>query len=344
MLFSLPSNNGWLPVTTTEFHAQVIALAKGFVAAGIEPGDKIGLICKTRYEWTLIDFAVWFAGAVLVPIYETSSPSQIQWSMSDSGATSILIETPDHFAKFDEVHADLPLIGAVWQIDLGDLDKLVAGGVNVTDAEIERRRNLAMSSDIATLIYTSGSTGKPKGCVLTHATLSRSAATRASPCTRCLRRERRIDAAVHHTAHVFARFIAVLCVDNGVRVGHQRRHQAAPLVARELQADLPPAVPRVFEKVYNSAEQKAEAGGKGKIFRAAAADRRRHSGAGSRPEIPMMAEDQVRRCSTGSSTASCARRWAATSSTRCRDRRTARRSPRPLLPQPRHQRSSRATA
>ncbi len=109
VLFSLPTaDGGWTPLTTREFYDQVIALAKGLVAAGIEPGDKIGLMCKTRYEWTLIDFATWFAGAVLVPVYETSSPAQVRWNLSDSGAIAAILETPDHFARFDEVHPDLP--------------------------------------------------------------------------------------------------------------------------------------------------------------------------------------------------------------------------------------------
>ena len=167
-LFALPKDGGWQEVTAAEFLRQVIALSKGLVASGIQPGDKIGLMCKTRYEWTLIDFATWFAGAVLVPVYETSSPTQVHWNLSDAGAIAVILETADHFTKFDEVHPELPLIGNVWQIDLGDLDKLVAVGVDVPDAEIERRRNIARGEDIATLIYTSGSTGKPKGCVLTH--------------------------------------------------------------------------------------------------------------------------------------------------------------------------------
>jgi len=103
-LFALPTaDGGWSDVSVAEFHRQVIALAKGLVAAGITPGEKIGFMCKTRYEWTLVDFAAWFAGAVLVPIYETSAPAQIQFNLTDSGATALIVETPDHFAKFDEV-------------------------------------------------------------------------------------------------------------------------------------------------------------------------------------------------------------------------------------------------
>ena len=133
---------------------------------------------KTRYEWTLIDFATWFAGAVLVPIYETSSPSQVLWNLTDSGAIAMITETPDHFARFDEVYADLPLVRNAWKINLGDLDKLAASGTEVTDEEIERRRVIAKGSDLATLIYTAGTTGRPKGCILTHSNFVSSLAMR----------------------------------------------------------------------------------------------------------------------------------------------------------------------
>ncbi|UOQ89436.1 AMP-dependent synthetase/ligase [Agromyces endophyticus] len=288
VLFSRPTaDGGWSPVTTREFYDQVIALAKGFVAAGIEPGDKIGLMCKTRYEWTLIDFAAWFAGAVLVPVYETSSPAQVRWNLSDSGAIAVILETPDHFARFDEVHPDLPLIRKSWQIDLGDLDKIAAGGTEVPDDEIERRRKLANGDDIATLIYTSGSTGKPKGCVLTHSNfveLSRNAAVALDEVV--------LDPNGASTllfitlAHVFARFIAVLCVHAGVRVGHQPdTRQLLPSLG-SFKPTFLLAVPRVFEKVYNVSEQKAEAGGKGKIFRAAAETAVAYSTAKEQGSVP----------------------------------------------------------
>jgi len=271
VLFSLPVKGEWLPVTTTEFHAQVIALAKGFVAAGIQPGDKIGLMCKTRYEWTLIDFAAWFAGAVLVPVYETSSPTQIQWILGDSDATALIVESADHFSRFDEVHPDLPTIGTVWQIGLGDLDKLAASGADVPDAEIERRRSLAVGTDIATLIYTSGSTGRPKGCVLTHANFVETCRNAAVALREVLTDEKGASTLLFiTTAHVFARFISVLCVHAGVRVGHQPDTKQLLPALGSFKPTFLLAVPRVFEKVYNSAEQKAEAGGKGKIFRAAA--------------------------------------------------------------------------
>jgi long-chain acyl-CoA synthetase len=286
-LFSLPERDGWRDVTAAEFHRQVVALAKGLVAAGVEPGDKLGMMCHTRYEWSLVDFAVWFAGAVLVPVYETSSPAQVQWNLSDAGATGVFLETADHFARFDEVHADLPEVSRVWQIDLGDLDKLVAAGAAIPDEEIERRRRLARGEDIATLIYTSGSTGRPKGTVLTHSNfvdLSRNAAAAMHEV---------LDTAGASTllfitmAHVFARFIAVLSVHAGVRVGHQAdTGQLLPALA-SFQPTFLLAVPRVFEKVYNSAEQQAESSGRGRIFRQAADVAVAHSQAVDAGSVPL---------------------------------------------------------
>ena len=286
-LFALPTEGGgWRDVTSSEFLRQVTALAKGLVAAGIEPGDKIGLMAKTRYEWTLIDFATWFAGAVLVPVYETSAPAQILWNLTDSGAVAIITETAEHFARFDEIRPDVPAIRNSWQIDLGDLDKLAASGSAVTDEEIERRRNLAKGSDLATLIYTSGTTGKPKGCVITHSNfveLARNA-------------QRRIPEVVNPEsstllfitlAHIFARYISVLSIEGGVKVGHQPDTKLLVSSMGSFKPTFLLAVPRVFEKVYNSSEQKAEAGGKGKIFRKAADVAIAHSKALDDGHVPL---------------------------------------------------------
>lgn len=269
-LFAVPEGDGWRDISAADFQTAVIALAKGFVAAGIQPGEKVGFLARTTYEWTLVDFALFYAGAVMVPIYETSSPSQIQWILEDSGAIAVMVESPEHFARLDEVRGDLPLLREVWQLHLGAIDTLTAQGASVTDAEIERLRNIAVGSDIATLIYTSGSTGRPKGCVLTHSNfveLSRNSA-------------KALDAVVQTpgsstllfitTAHVFARFISILNIHAGVRTGHQPDTRQLLPALGSFKPTFLLAVPRVFEKVYNSAEQKAEAGGKGKIFRAAA--------------------------------------------------------------------------
>lgn len=268
-LFSVPrKDGGWDPVTTAEFHARVVALAKGFAAAGIKPGDKIGIMCKVRYEWTLIDFAAAYAGAILVPVYETSSPSQISFVLSDSGATSLILETAEMFTRFDEIRAEVPGIGTPWRLDLGDLDKLVQSGVDISDDEIERRRNLAKGTDIATLIYTSGSTGNPKGCIITHANFVDTIRNSAKEMSIVVNTDASTLLFIT-AAHIFARVVSLLCVHTGSRVGHQ---PDTKLLLPSLQSFKPTfllAVPRVFEKVYNASEQRAEAGGKGSIFRAA---------------------------------------------------------------------------
>jgi long-chain acyl-CoA synthetase len=287
VLFALPTaDGGWSDVTASQFLDQVKALAKGFVAAGVEPGDKIGLMSKTRYEWTLIDFAAWFAGAVLVPVYETSAPNQVLWNLTDSGAVAMITETPDHFARFDEIRADVPAIKSSWQIDVGDLDKLAASGTGVSDDEIERRRKIAKGADLATLIYTSGTTGRPKGCIITHSNfveLSRNA-------------QKAIPEVVNPEsttllfitlAHIFARYISVLSVHGGVKVGHQPDTKLLVPSMGSFKPTFLLAVPRVFEKVYNASEQKAESAGKGKIFRKAADVAIAHSKAVDAGHVPL---------------------------------------------------------
>ena len=245
-LFALPTpDGGWEDLSAADFLVKVKALAKGFVAAGIQPGDKIGLMAKTCFEWTLIDFAVWFSGAVLVPIYETSAPAQILWNLTDSGAIGIITQTPELFSRFDEIHADVPAVVHTWKMDLGDLDKLAASGKGVTDEEIERRRNLAKGSDLATLIYTSGTTGKPKGCIITHSNfveLSRNA-------------QQAIPEVVNPDsstllfitlAHIFARYISILSIHGGVKVGHQPDTKLLLPSMGSVKPTFLLAVPRVF--------------------------------------------------------------------------------------------------
>jgi long-chain acyl-CoA synthetase len=287
-LFALPAaDGGWTDVTSAEFQTQVIALAKGFVAAGVKPGEKIGFMCKVRYEWTLVDFAIAYAGAIIVPVYETSSPSQIQYILTDSGATGIIVETPEHFARFDEVRGDMPQVDKVWQMHLGDLEKLAGSGGGVTDADLEKRRSAAKGKDMATLIYTSGSTGTPKGCILTHSNfvdLSRNAAVAMDEVVNTPGASTLLFIT---TAHVFARFISILSVHAGVKVGHQPDTKKLVESLGSFKPTFLLAVPRVFEKVYNSAEQKAIAGGKGNIFHKAVETAIEHSKAIDTGKIPL---------------------------------------------------------
>lgn len=277
-LFAVPDGDGWRDITAAEFEREVIALAKGFAAAGIAPGDKVGFIARTTYEWTLVDFALFFAGAVMVPIYETSSAAQISWILSDSGAIAVLGESAEHAARIAEIRSEVPLVREVWSMEAGDLDTLRAGGSAVEDAEIERRRRIAVGSDIATLIYTSGSTGRPKGCVLTHSNFVELSRNAAKALAEVMNTPGGASTLLFiTTAHVFARFISILDVHAGVKTGHQPDTKQLLPALGSFKPTFLLAVPRVFEKVYNSAEQKAEAGGKGKIFRAAAHTAIEHS-------------------------------------------------------------------
>jgi long-chain acyl-CoA synthetase len=268
-IFALPDGDGWTDVTTQEFYNQVTALAKGFIAAGIKPGDRVGLMARTRYEWTLIDFAMWFAGAALVPIYETSAPSQMQWILEDSEAVALIVENADHVSRYEEIRKDTPWVHSVWQIDAGDLDALVEGGTKISDDELEKHRSSAQGKDLATLIYTSGSTGKPKGCVLTHSNFLELCRNARAAVPEVVNPNSSTLLFIT-TAHIFARFISILAVEGGVKVGHQPDTTKLLPSMQSFKPTFLLAVPRVFEKVYNSAEQKAEAGGKGNIFRAAA--------------------------------------------------------------------------
>ena len=259
----------WESVTAGDYLEEVRALAKGFIAAGIEAGQRVGIMSHTRYEWALTDFALWFAGAVSVPIYESSAPSQIEWILGDSGASAALFENDTLLELFKSIKGNLPKVTKQWVFEGTDLGDLVKLGSKISDEELENRRKSAGLKDLATIIYTSGTTGRPKGCELIHqgfVDLSRNAQA-VLPQVVCPGGSTVLFLPM---AHVFARFVSVLCASGGVLVGHQ---PDAKNVAPAMQSFHPTfllAVPRVFEKVYNSAEQRAEAAGKGKIFHTAA--------------------------------------------------------------------------
>src|SRR5690349_12353581 len=158
----------WQDVSASAFRAEVEAVAAGLVAAGLEPGDRVGLMSATRYEWTVIDYAIWSAGAVTVPVYETSSAEQVEWILGDSGAVACVVETAVHERLVDSVRERLPLLRHVWQVEAGAVEALTAAGAEVPDAEVEGRCASADADSPATIVYTSGTTGRPKGCVLTH--------------------------------------------------------------------------------------------------------------------------------------------------------------------------------
>ncbi len=262
-------DKSWRDVTAIEFLGEVQTLAKGLIAAGIKPGQAVAILSKTRYEWSMIDFAIWFAGAVTVPIYESSSPSQIEWILSDSDAVALFIENDEHLARVEQVRSNTPRLNHVWKIDSTDFTKLHQSGEGVADEVLETARTNANLVDLATIVYTSGTTGNPKGCELTHGSLVDHCRNAAAEIPE-IANDRQHSLIFLPMAHIFARYVSVLCIYAGIRVGHLGDTKLVAEVLPVFKPTFLLAVPRVFEKVYNGAELRAEAGGKGKIFRAAA--------------------------------------------------------------------------
>ncbi len=266
------ADNVWVDVSAKEFQADVSAIAKGMIASGIKVGDRVGIMARTRYEWTLVDFAIWFAGAVSVPIYETSSPSQVAWNLGDSEAVAVFAETGSHEKIISRaVHNEsLTTLTQVWQLEGDGLDVLREAGKDVGADTLEAARTANGLDDVATIIYTSGTTGRPKGCMLTHHNFVELSENALSVLGHSVVVPGSQTIMFLPLAHVFARYISVLAVAGGAKVGHTPdiKH-----LLEDLQSYKPTfilAVPRVFEKVYNSAALKAEGEGKGKIFAAAA--------------------------------------------------------------------------
>ncbi|MDF1603021.1 AMP-dependent synthetase/ligase [Nocardioides sp. YIM 152315] len=280
-------DSAWVDVTAAEFLAEVTAVAKGLVAAGIEVGDRVALISKTRYEWTLLDYAIWFAGAVTVPIYETSSAEQIRWILADSGARAVVAETPDHLARVAESRAELDELNHVWSITDNAIDTLGRLGGDISDDELEKRRTTATPLDLATLIYTSGTTGRPKGCMLTHGNFMFELGVAVDELERLFHDDDGSTLLFLPLAHVFARIIQIGCVKSRTRMGHTADiKQLLPDLA-DFRPTFILAVPRVFEKVFNTASQRATADGRGKIFDAAAEAAIAYSRGLERGKVPL---------------------------------------------------------
>lgn len=271
-LFSRRTSDGWGDVTAAEFHDEVRAVAKGLIAAGVEAGDRVALLSKTRYEWTLFDYAIWFAGAVTVPIYETSSAEQIGWVLHDSATRAVVAEGPDHLARVREARrsGDLAELQHVWSIQDNAVDVLGRLGSDISDDVLEQRRTSATPLDLATLIYTSGTTGKPKGCMLTHGNFMFELGVAVDELGELFDTDEAATLLFLPLAHVFARIIQVGCVKSRTRMGHSADIKGLVADLGEFQPTFILAVPRVFEKVFNTASQRATADGRGKIFDRAA--------------------------------------------------------------------------
>ncbi|MFF5055448.1 AMP-dependent synthetase/ligase [Micromonospora sp. NPDC000663] len=255
----------WAEVTCLQFRDEVVAVARGLIASGVQPGDRVGLMSRTRYEWTLLDYAIWTTGAITVPIYETSSAEQAAWILADSGAVAVMVETDRHAELIADVRDRLPELKHLWQIELGGVDDLVTAGASVELVEVEQRRRGVRSRDVATIIYTSGTTGRPKGCVLTHRNMYADIAN-AVPVLPNLFNAGASTLLFLPLAHAFARLIQIGVVQARATMAHCADPKNLVAELQEFRPTFVLSVPRVFEKVYNAAKQKAEADGKGRIF------------------------------------------------------------------------------
>jgi long-chain acyl-CoA synthetase len=270
--------SGWQNITAGHFLDQVTALAKGLIAGGLAPGDTVGVLSATRYEWTLVDFAIWFAGGVTVPIYETSSASQMEWILSDSGAGRVFVEDRPMAVLLDQVLSAsgvlagrlVPVVRMDYDGEAPNLASLAAAGAGVTDAELERHRSAAALRDVASLVYTSGTTGRPKGCEITHGNFALVARNIVAVLPELLQREDARTLMFLPLAHVLARAVQVVCLTAGVTLGHTSGATQLPDDLGTFKPTFLLAVPRIFEKVHAGAEQKAKDAGKSRLFSTAA--------------------------------------------------------------------------
>ena len=266
---SRPLGDGWQKMSAREVEEEIRATAKGLIASGIQIGDRVAIMARTRYEWTILDFAIWYAGGCVVPIYETSSAEQVDWILNDSGSVAIIVETPTHREFITPV---LPqATKSVWVMTDDVLSVLKNAGKNISDDEVELRRKALVPDTLATLIYTSGTTGRPKGVQLTHSNFLAECGNVVEGASDLFLKPGGSTLLFLPVAHVFGRMVEIGAIHAGLHLAH-----CSDPVGR-LQADLASfkptfvlAVPRIFEKIYNGAEAKAEAAGKGKIFRKAA--------------------------------------------------------------------------
>ncbi|MFF3565866.1 AMP-dependent synthetase/ligase [Streptomyces sp. NPDC002574] len=262
-----PEGAEWEDVTAAGFRDEVVAVAKGLLAHGVRFGDRVGLMSRTRYEWTVLDYALWTIGAQPVPIYPTSSAEQVRWMLHDSGAVACIVEHEDHAMTIGAVIDELPRLARLWQLDSDALTELARDGADIDDDTVHRHRMAVTPDGPATVIYTSGTTGRPKGCVISHANFMAEADNvigKYEPVFHSKPGDEASTLLFLPLAHVFGRMVEVAAVRARVRLGHQPNLAAAELLPA--MASFKPtfvlAVPYVFEKVFQGARRKAEAGGK----------------------------------------------------------------------------------
>ncbi|WP_227981993.1 AMP-dependent synthetase/ligase [Nocardia spumae] len=287
------TNGRWRGLTATDFRADVRAMAKGLIAEGIRPGDRVAIMSRTRYEWTLLDFAIWCAGAVTVPVYETSSAEQVEWILADSGALAVVTESDHHTAVVTDVRDRLPDLTHLWQIDTSRTDTDVttvlgrAGG-RISDATLDERRSRTTADTLATIVYTSGTTGRPKGCQLTHGNFLAELGNIIARVPSLFHTGESSVLLFLPLAHVIGRIAEVAAAMAPIEIGHVTDVTDVTAELAAFRPTLMLGVPRVFEKVYNAAASRAQLSGRGTIFAIAADTAVAYSHALDQGHIPMI--------------------------------------------------------
>ncbi|MDR2454896.1 MAG: AMP-binding protein, partial [Bifidobacteriaceae bacterium] len=259
------ADGAWYPVSAAQFDQDVTAVAKGLIALGVQLGDKLAIMSRTSYEWAVLDYAIWTAGAVSVPIYETSSMEQVRWICSDAEVSGAFAETEAHGLVLEAVRGELAGLKQVWQLSRDAIGALKELGGRIKDSTVEARRQAPQGKDLATIIYTSGTTGRPKGTELTHGHF-----VRLTDNTVFDRTELSVRPVIAEEgcrtllflplAHVFARFIQVVAISSKTVIGHCPDVKNLVPALGSFKPTFLLGVPRVLEKVYNAAEQKAGSG------------------------------------------------------------------------------------
>jgi len=270
---SIQTDDEWKTITAAQFRDQVRSVAKGLIAEGLQPGDRIAILSRTRYEWTVADYAIWYAGCVTVPIYETSSPEQVEWIISDAHVVATFFEAQRTTLAFTPIAAQVPHMTRSYVFGDDALAELANKGASISDSDLESRRSAAGPNDPATLIYTSGTTGRPKGCIVTHGNLIAEVDTLVKAVPEVFDVPDASTLIFLPLAHVFGRLIQVAMLRGEVTIGHCPNPASLLKDLGTFQPTFLLAVPRVFEKVFNGSAAKAHEASpiKGKIFDRAAA-------------------------------------------------------------------------
>ncbi|MEK2489689.1 AMP-dependent synthetase/ligase [Kitasatospora purpeofusca] len=265
------TGDAWQDITAADFRDEVLALAKGLLTRGVRYGDRVALMSRTRYEWTLFDYALWSIGAISVPVYPTAAPEQVRWILAETQAVACLVEDEDHAMTVGAVCDALPDLTGIWQLDRDCVEAIVEDGRGVPDSLVHRQRLGVTTDTVATVVYTSGTTGRPKGCLITHGALAAAADALLDGWGEALR-----DTGGHPPctvlflplAHVYGRMVQIASIRGGFRIGHVSEVSTDALLPAlaALRPTFLLVVPYVLDKVFQQTRRTAEEAGRGELL------------------------------------------------------------------------------